>query len=101
MLDFQFGHREVCNVRCGQYRTGPNSRGSYQAVCLVQGYANRRVLPAPATGTLTLRGTQRRHPQRLYQATSLWFLFSTKTAPNLFDGNSGHPGFNTLASQRP
>lgn len=101
MLDFQFWHREVCDVRCGQYRTSPYSRRSYQAVRLVQGCTHCRVLSSPATGAPAFRDTQRSHPQRLDQTTSRRFFFGAKTPPDLFDGNYGHPGFDTSTSQRP
>lgn len=100
-MDFQFGHREVCNVRRGQYCTGSNRRRSYQAVCLVQGCAHRRVLSTPATGAPAFRGAQWGRPQRLHQATGRWFFFGAETPPNLFDGYRGHPRLDTSASQRP
>ncbi len=100
MLDFQFWHREVCDVRCGQYRTSPDSSRSYKAVRLVQGYTHCRVLSAPATGAPAFRDTQRGDPQRLHQTTCRRFLFGAKTPPYLFNRNCGHPGFDTSASQR-
>lgn len=101
MLDFKFGHREVCNVCRGQHCTGTNRRRSDQAVRLVQGYAHRRVFSSPATGAPAFSHTQRGRPQCLHQATGRWFFFGSETPPNLFDRYRGHPRRYALASQHP
>ncbi len=99
VLDIEFRHREIGNVRRGQRRGDPDGRGCDQAVSLVEGDPALGELTTPAACTLRFGGAERRQPESPNQATSGRFLLRPKTTPDLLDRDGRYPRLDTDASE--
>ena len=99
VLDIEFRHREIGNVRRGQRRGDPDGRGCDQAVSLMEGDPALGELTTPAACTLRFGGAERHQPESPNQATSGRFLLRPKTTPDLLDRDGRYPRLDTDASE--
>ena len=99
MLNVDFAHGEIVDIRRRECRTDTCSRSGNQTVSLVQGDAPHRIRPAPTARPHPLGRSQRREAQAIEQPSCRQLLAGAQPTPNLLDRDRTSPRLRADASE--
>ena len=101
VLEFEFRHGKVGEVRRGQRRSYTDSRGSDEAICLVEGDSTVGVGAPPTARTLSLGGAERSQAQPSHKAAGSVLLLGPQASPDFLNRDGTHPWLDTGSAKSP